>query len=76
MSDIQEFDLYVDCPHCYAENYETAFFDFSEAGPSKLSSSLMKVENCTECDETFYYVAELSFEVDVQETYKTKPKSK
>ena len=26
MSDIQEFDLYVECPHCEAENYETAFF--------------------------------------------------
>ena len=68
---ISEFSLEVECPHCGAEQHETAEFNFEESYPSHCNSFPRKVE-CFECDKDFWFKAVCNFEVEASEISKKK----
>lgn len=75
MSNLMEFSAYAECPHCTIPQYETFEFDSMSADQSGVDSPLRECR-CFECDKVFWYKARLNFEVEIEETYKKKPKEK
>ena len=70
-----EFRCETECPHCNGENQSTASFneyEFSETG----GNSGPCFESCCECGKDYWFTSYLSFEVEVNDVFKKKPKPK
>lgn len=76
---MEEFDSYVQCPHCGEEQRETFAFNFMNADPSGCESQLHQFmcDNYEDgCGKKFWARAYVSFDVSADYTYKTKPQTK
>lgn len=70
-----EFNIDVECPHCDHELSTCVEFDenqFDECG----GRSYPMREECPECYKEFWFIASISFSIDVDDTFKKKPKVK
>jgi ribosomal protein S27E len=68
-----EMSLTVECPFCGNESTEHAEFDMCEADRSGVNSCYFEVE-CPECFKGFWFNAYCSFDVEVSNILKKKPK--
>lgn len=73
MSNIIEFNLIVDCPHCGNYQHESVEFNTLSGSESGINSYLAAAE-CNDCNKKFFFNAYLNFNVEVNEVFKTKPK--
>lgn len=76
---MEEFRIYVTCPHCEEEQSEHFAFNFMEADECGCDSQLHEF-TCDNyeagCGKKFWAKGHVSFETSADYTYKTKPKTK
>lgn len=73
-----EFHTNSTCPHCGEENYESFEFDMLSSDTSGVTSAPREIQcgNWTSCEKKYWSKAYLSFEVEEEQTSKTKFKDK
>lgn len=68
-----EFNHKVECIHCGEDQWECFEFNTTHGDESGITSPYREFE-CNECDKKFWSRARLSFDIDVVDNLKRKPK--